>query len=161
DLKMKAAMRRETIAVHGGFDFDPATHAVAAPIYQTVAYAFDSADHGAALFNLEAEGHRYSRISNPTTDVLEQRVAELEGGVGALATASGQAALYFALANLGDRGGNIVSTPQLYGTTHTLLSHTLPRQGIEGRFASSDAPDDVERLIDAGTRAVFCESVGN
>lgn len=154
-------MRSETIAVHGGFDFDPTTHAVATPIYQTVAYAFDSADHGAALFNLEVEGHRYSRISNPTTDVLEQRVAELEGGVGALATASGQAALYFALANLADRGGNIVATPQLYGTTYTLLSHILPRQGIEGRFAESDEPEKAERLIDADTRAVFCESVGN
>ena len=158
---MKAAMRRETIAVHGGFDFDPATHAVAVPIYQTAAYAFDSADHGAALFNLEAEGYRYSRISNPTTGVLEQRVAELEGGVGALALSSGQAALYFALSNLADRGGNIVATPQLYGTTHTLLSHMLPRQGIEGRFAASDDPAEIERLIDADTRAVFCESVGN
>jgi len=154
-------MRRETIAVHGGFDFDPATHAVAAPIYQTVAYAFDSADHGAALFNLEADGYRYSRISNPTTEILEQRVAELEGGVGALALASGQSALYFALANLADQGGNVVATPQLYGTTHTLLSHILPRQGVEGRFAASDAPGDLERLIDEDTRAVFCESVGN
>lgn len=158
---MKAVMRRETIAVHGGFDFDPATHAVATPIYQSVAYAFDSADHGAALFNLEAEGYRYSRISNPTTEVLEHRVAELEGGVAALALASGQAALYFAFANLADRGGNIVATPQLYGTTHTLLAHILPRQGIEGRFAESDAPEALERLIDGNTRAVFCESVGN
>jgi O-acetylhomoserine (thiol)-lyase len=154
-------MRKETIAVHGGFDFDPATHAVAAPIYQTVAYAFDSADHGAALFNLEIEGHRYSRISNPTTAVLEERVAELEGGVGALAVASGQAALFFAIANLADRGGNVVATPQLYGTTHTMLNHMLPRQGIQGRFADSDSPDDLERLIDADTRAVYCETVGN
>jgi O-acetylhomoserine (thiol)-lyase len=154
-------MQRETIAVHGGFDFDPATHAVAPPIYQTVAYAFDSADHGAALFNLEADGYRYSRISNPTTEVLEKRVAALEGGVGALALASGQAALYFAFLNLADGGGNIVATPQLYGTTHTLLSHILPRQGIEGRFAETDSPEAVERLIDADTRAVFCESVGN
>ena len=159
--RMKVAMQRETIAVHGGFDFDPTTHAVAAPIYQTVAYAFDSADHGAALFNLEAEGYRYSRISNPTTEVLEKRVAALEGGVEAIALASGQAALYFALANLADRGGNIVATPQLYGTTHTLLSHILPRQGIEGRLAQSDAPEAAERLIDENTRAVFCESVGN
>ena len=154
-------MRRETIAVHGGFDFDPTTHAVATPIYQTVAYAFDSADHGAALFDLEIEGFRYSRISNPTTVVLEERVAELEGGVAALALASGQAATYHALANLADRGGNIVATPQLYGTTHTLLSHVLPRQGIESRFAESDAPEDLERLIDEGTRGVFCETVGN
>jgi O-acetylhomoserine (thiol)-lyase len=158
---MRAEMQRETVAVHGGFDFDPATHAVAAPIYQTVAYAFDSADHGAALFNLEVEGYRYSRISNPTTEVLEKRVAALEGGVEAIALASGQAALYFALVNLADQGGNIVATPQLYGTTHTLLSHILPRQGIEGRFAQSDAPEAAERLIDENTRAVFCESVGN
>src|SRR5579862_2849408 len=154
-------MRSETIAIHAGYEPDPATKSVAVPIYQTASYAFDSADHGAALFNLEAEGYRYSRISNPTTAVLEQRVAELEGGVGALALSSGQAALYFALSNLADRGGNIVATPQLYGTTHTLLSHMLPRQGIEGRFAASDDPAEIERLIDADTRAVFCESVGN
>ena len=154
-------MRRETIAVHAGFDCDPATHAVATPIYQTAAYAFDSADHGAALFNLEVDGFRYSRISNPTTNVLEQRVAELEGGVGAIALASGQAALYYAFANLADCGGNIVATPQLYGTTHSLLSHVLPRQGIHGRFAASDQAADIERLIDADTKAVFCESVGN
>ena len=154
-------MRRETIAVHAGFDDDPTTHAVAAPIYQTVAYAFDSADHGAALFNLEIDGFRYSRISNPTTSVLEQRVAQLEGGVGAISLASGQAALYYAFLTLADGGGNIVSTPQLYGTTHSLLSHVLPRQGIEGRFAASDQAADIERLIDDNTRAVFCESVGN
>src|SRR6516162_11812202 len=104
-------MRKETIAVHGGFDFDPATHAVAAPIYQTVAYAFDSADHGAALFNLEIEGHRYSRISNPTTAVLERRIAELEGGVEALCVSTGQAALNYAILNLADMGTNIVSVP--------------------------------------------------
>ena len=161
DRLVGAVMRRETIAVHGGFDFDPTTHAVATPIYQTVAYAFDSADHGAALFDLEIEGFRYSRISNPTTVVLEERVAELEGGVAALALASGQAATYHALANLADRGGNIVATPQLYGTTHTLLSHVLPRQGIASRFAESDAPEHLERLIDESTRAVFCETVGN
>ena len=113
-------MRNETIAIHAGYDPDPATKSVAVPIYQTVAYAFDSADHGAALFNLETEGYRYSRIANPTTAVLEKRVAELEGGVGALAVATGQAALHFALVNLADTGGNIVSVPQLYGTTHTL-----------------------------------------
>jgi O-acetylhomoserine (thiol)-lyase len=154
-------MRSETIAVHGGFNFDPVTGAAATPIYQTAAYAFDSADHAAALFNLETEGFRYSRISNPTTAMLEERVADLEGGVGALAVASGQAATYYALANLADRGGNIVATPQLYGTTHTLLAHILPRQGIDGRFAESDAPDDLERLIDENTRGIFCETVGN
>src|ERR1700712_3532785 len=126
-------MRDETLALHAGFDADPATRAVAVPIYQTAAYQFDSADHGAALFNLEEEGFRYSRISNPTVAVLEKRVAELEGGVAALATASGQAALFYALSNVadgGDRPGNIVTAPQLYGTTHTLMSHVLPRAGI-------------------------------
>ncbi|ABE38342.1 O-acetylhomoserine aminocarboxypropyltransferase/cysteine synthase [Rhodopseudomonas palustris] len=154
-------MRNETIAIHAGYDPDPTTKAVAVPIYQTASYAFDSADHGAALFNLETEGYRYSRIANPTSNVLEKRVAELEGGVGALAVASGQAALHYAFVNLADHGGNIVSVPQLYGTTHTLLSHVLPRQGIIGRFAESDQPDAIERLIDENTRAVFCETIGN
>ena len=154
-------MRRETISIHGGFRCDPATKAVAAPIYQNVAYEFDSADHGAALFNLETEGYRYSRISNPTTDILERRVAELEGGVAALSTASGQAALHYAIVTLADHGGNIVTTPQLYGTTHTLFAHTLRRQGIEARFAASDRCDAIEPLIDENTRAVFCESIGN
>jgi O-acetylhomoserine (thiol)-lyase len=154
-------MRRETIAIHSGFDADPTTKAVAVPIYQTAAYAFDSAAHGAALFDLEVEGYRYSRISNPTNDVLEKRLAELEGGVAALSVASGQAALYYAFLNVADAGGNIVSVPQLYGTTHTLLSSILPRQGIEGRFAAGDGPDAIARLIDENTRAVFCESIGN
>ena len=154
-------MRNETIAIHAGYDPDPTTKSVAVPIYQTVAYAFDSADHGAALFNLEADGFRYSRIANPTTSVLEKRIAELEGGVGALAVASGQAALHFALVNVADSGGNIVSVPQLYGTTHTLLGHVLPRQGIAGRFAESDQPDAIERLIDQDTKAVFAETIGN
>ena len=154
-------MRNETIAIHAGYEPDPTTKSVAVPIYQTVAYAFDSADHGAALFNLEAEGYRYSRIANPTTAVLEKRVAELEGGVGALAVATGQAALHFALVNLADGGGNIVSVPQLYGTTHTLLSHVLPRQGITARFADSDRPTRSSKLIDENTKAVFCETIGN
>ncbi len=154
-------MRSETIAIHGGFEHDPTTHAVAVPIYQSVAYAFDSADHGAALFNLEEEGYRYSRIANPTVAVLERRVAELEGGHEAVAVATGQAALHYAFVNLGDHGGNIVSVPQLYGTTHTLLAHVLPRQGIEGRFAGSDRPEDIAALIDDNTRAVFCETIGN
>jgi O-acetylhomoserine (thiol)-lyase len=154
-------MRSETIALHCGFEDDPATHAVAVPIYQSVAYAFDSADHGAALFNLEQEGYRYSRIANPTTAVLEARVAALEGGVGALAVSTGQSALYYAIANLADCGGNIVSVPQLYGTTHTLFAHILPRQGITTRFAESDGAEAIEKLIDAQTRAVFCESIGN
>ena len=154
-------MRSETIAVHAGFEHDPTTHAVAVPIYQSVAYAFDSADHGAALFNLEEEGFRYSRIANPTVNVLERRVAELEGGHSALAVATGQAALHYAIATLADHGGNIVCVPQLYGTTHTLLAHVLPRQGIVTRFAASDRPEDIERLIDGDTRAVYCESIGN
>jgi len=153
--------RRETIAIHGGYDTEPTTHAVAVPIYQTVAYEFDSAEHGAALFNLEAEGFRYSRISNPTCAVLERRVAQLEGGLAALATGSGQAALYYAVANLMDPGKNLVSVPQLYGTTHTLFAHFFRRQGIEVRFAASDRAADIETLIDHDTRAVFCESVGN
>ncbi len=154
-------MRSETIAIHGGYDVDPTTRAVAVPIYQTAAYAFDSADHGAALFDLEAEGFRYSRISNPTVAVLERRVAELDGGVGALAVATGQAALHYSLVNVADHGGNIVAPPTLYGTTHTLLQYVLPRQGIEGRFAASDHAADIEACIDERTRAVFCESVGN
>ncbi len=154
-------MRNETIAIHAGYEPEATTHAVAVPIYQTAAYAFDSADHGAALFNLETEGYRYSRIANPTSAVLEKRVAELEGGVGALAVATGQAALHFAFVNVADHGGNIVSVPQLYGTTHTLLSHILPRQGIHGRFAESDKPEAIEKLIDENTRAVFAETIGN
>src|SRR3954453_13103977 len=118
-----AGMKRETIAIHGGYENDPTTHAVAVPIYQTVSYAFDSADHGAALFNLEAEGFRYSRIGNPTNAVLERRVAALEGGVDALSVASGQAALNYAVLNITELGSNIVSVPQLYGTTHTLFAH--------------------------------------
>jgi O-acetylhomoserine (thiol)-lyase len=154
-------MKSETVAVHGGYQTDPTTKAVAVPIYQTVAYEFDSADHGAALFNLEAEGFRYSRISNPTTAVLERRVAELEGGVEALCVSSGQAALNYAVLNLTAMGTNIVSVPQLYGTTYTLFSHVLPSQGINVRFAESDSAAAIEKLIDDQTRAIFCESVGN
>src|ERR1700749_1429974 len=154
-------MRDETLALHSGFDADPATNAVAVPIYQTAAYQFESADHGAALFNLEEEGYRYSRIANPTVAVLEKRVSDLEGGFAALATASGQAALHYAFANVADIGGNIVATPQLYGTTHTLLAHVLPRQGIAARFAFDDSAEALEKMIDANTKAVFCETVGN
>ena len=154
-------MRDETIAIHCGYDVDPTTKAVAVPIYQTVAYAFDSADHGAALFNLEAEGYRYSRIGNPTTAVLERRMAALEGGVEALCVSTGQAALNYAALNVSELGTNIVSVPQLYGTTYTLFGHVLPSQGITVRFAESDHPDAIATLIDDKTRAVFCESVGN
>jgi len=154
-------MRNETIAIHGGFGCDPTTRAVAVPIYQTVAYEFDSADHGAALFNLETPGYRYSRIANPTNDVLERRVAALEGGLEALSVSTGQAALNYAMLNLTQLGSNIVSVPQLYGTTHTLFSHVLPSQGVTVRFARSDRPEAIEELIDGQTKAVFCESVGN
>ena len=154
-------MRSETIAVHGGYDVDPTTRAVAVPIYQTVAYAFDSAEHGAGLFNLEVEGYRYSRISNPTTAVLERRVAALEGGLEALSVSTGQAALHYSILNLTQIGKNIVSVPQLYGTTYTLFAHSLPSLGISVRFAETDHRSAVEQSINEDTRAVFCESVGN
>jgi len=154
-------MRRETLTLHGGFDFDPATRAVAPPIYQNVAYEFASADEAAAMFNLEQPGFRYSRISNPTVEILERRVAELEGGTSALAVASGQTALTYAFLTLADRGGSIVSPPQLYGASHTLLAHTLKRFGVDARFAASDSVDDIAAVTDETTRAIFCESVGN
>jgi O-acetylhomoserine (thiol)-lyase len=154
-------MRPETIALHGGFDCDPTTKAVAVPIYQTVAYSFDSAEHGAALFNLEIPGYRYTRINNPTTDVLEKRMAQLEGGMDALCVSSGQAALHFAALAVMEAGRNIVSVPQLYGTTHTLLGHILPQLGMRTRFARDDRPESLAALIDENTRAVFCETVGN
>src|ERR1700726_4718764 len=148
-------MKSETIAVHGGYDVEPTTKAVAVPIYQTVAYEFDSADHGAALFNLEVPGYRYTRINNPTNAVLERRVAALEGGVDALCVSSGQAAVHYAVLNLTGLDTNIVSVPQLYGTTHTLFAHLLPNQGVTVSFAESDHPDAVEKLIDDNTRGVF------
>src|SRR3984957_16082636 len=151
----------ETLAIHGGYEVDPTTKAVAVPIYQTVAYAFDSAEHGAALFNLEVEGNRYSRISNPPCDVLERRIALLEGGVGALSVSSGPAPLHSSVLNVAAIGTNIVSVPQLYGTTHTLCAHVLPQLGINVRFAESDHPAAMEKLVDDNTRAFFCESVGN
>lgn len=154
-------MKRETIAIHAGYSGDPATKAVAVPIYQTVAFEFDSAEHGAALFNLEVKGNIYTRIGNPTNAVLEQRVAALEGGVEALSVSSGMAAIEYSLINIAESGNNIVSTPQLYGATYTLLAHIFPKRGITSRFASTDHPDDIEKLIDENTRAVYCESVGN
>jgi O-acetylhomoserine (thiol)-lyase len=154
-------MKRETIAIHGGYEVDPTTKSVAVPIYQTVAYEFESADHAAALFNLEADGFRYTRIANPTTAVLERRVAALEGGLEALCVASGQAAVNYAVLNVTGMGCNIVSVPQLYGTTHTLFAYLLPSQGVTVRFAEPDRPDSMERLIDDKTRAIFCESIGN
>ena len=159
--RVTGKMKSDTIAVHGGYETEPTTRAVAVPIYQTVAYEFESADHGAALFNLEVEGYRYSRIANPTTAVLERRIAELEGGIEALCVSTGQAVLNYAMLNLADMGTNIVSVPQLYGTTHTLFAHVLPSQGIAVRFAESDAPGAIEKLIDDNTKAVFAESIGN
>ena len=154
-------MRPETIALHAGYDSDPATKAVAVPIYQTVAYSFDSAAHGAALFDLEVEGFRYTRIGNPTSAVLETRVAELEGGIDALVVSSGQSAMYYTVLNLVEPGRNLVSVPQLYGTTHTLLAHILPRFGIKVKFGRTDQPAELESLIDGNTRGLFCETVGN
>ena len=154
-------MKPETIAIHSGYEVAPTTKSVAVPIYQTVAYAFDSADHAAALFNLEAEGFRYTRIQNPTTAVLERRVAALEGGLEAMCVSSGQAAVNYAVLNVTELGCNIISVPQLYGTTHTLFAHILPGQGVTVRLAQSDQPEAIAKLIDDKTRAVFCESVGN
>jgi len=154
-------MRDETKLIHSGYETEPTTHAVATPIYQTVAYEFDSAQHGADLFNLAVPGNIYTRIMNPTTDVLEQRVADLEGGVGALALSAGSAAITYAIQNITTVGTNIVATPQLYGGTYTLFAHMFPNQGVEVRFADDDSAEAIGRLIDENTRAVFCESIGN
>lgn len=154
-------MRDATLALHHGFACDSATQAVAVPIYQTVAYEFDSAEHGAALFNLEVPGNIYTRIMNPTTDVLEKRMAALEGGIAGLAVSSGAAAITYAIQTLAGVGDNIVATPQLYGGTYTLFAHMLPNAGIEVRFAADDRPESVAKLIDAKTKAVYCESIGN
>ncbi|MDE2783780.1 MAG: O-acetylhomoserine aminocarboxypropyltransferase/cysteine synthase [Gemmatimonadota bacterium] len=154
-------MRDETIAIHGGFKSDPATHAVAVPVYQTVAYQFDDAQHGADLFNLAVPGNIYTRIMNPTQAVLEERVAGLEGGVAALALSAGSAAVTYSILNLAAAGDNIVTVPQLYGGTYTLFAHTLPGMGIEVRFAAGDSPEDLARLVDGRTKAIFCESIGN
>ena len=154
-------MRDETIAIHSGFGSDPATHAVAVPVYQTVAYQFDNAQHGADLFNLAVPGNIYTRIMNPTQAVLEERVAGLEGGVAALALSAGSAAVTYSILNLATAGDNVVTVPQLYGGTYTLFAHTLPGMGIEVRFAEGDSPEDLAKLIDGRTKAIFCESIGN
>ena len=154
-------MKDETIAIHAGYETCPTTHAVAVPIYQTVAYEFDDAQHGADLFNLAVPGNIYTRIMNPTHAVLEERIASMERGVGALALASGSAAVNYSILNLAEAGDNIVSVPQLYGGTYTLFAHMLPKQGIEVRFAEGDGPEDLEKHIDGKTKAVFCESIGN
>ncbi|WP_139671497.1 bifunctional O-acetylhomoserine aminocarboxypropyltransferase/cysteine synthase [Pseudomonas sp. F16(2018)] len=154
-------MKLETLAIHAGFSPDPTTKAVAVPIYQTTSFAFDDTQHGADLFDLKVAGNIYSRIMNPTNDVLEQRMAALEGGVGALAVASGMAAITYAIQTVAEAGDNIVSVAKLYGGTYNLLAHTLPRQGITTRFAAHDDIAALEALIDERTKAVFCESIGN
>ncbi|NLG76767.1 MAG: O-acetylhomoserine aminocarboxypropyltransferase/cysteine synthase [Xanthomonadaceae bacterium] len=154
-------MKDQTIAVHGGYEIDPTTRSVATPIYQTVSYEFENAQHGADLFNLAVPGNIYTRIMNPTSDVLEKRVAMLEGGVASLALSAGSAAVNYSILNLAEAGDNIVTTPQLYGGTYTLFAHMLPKLGIEVRFAEGDSPADLEKLIDKKTKAIFCESIGN
>lgn len=156
-----ADWRLETLAVHGGYRPDPTTRAAAVPIYQTVAFAFDDTQHGADLFDLKVQGNIYSRIMNPTNDVLEQRVAALEGGVGALALASGQAAVTYSILTIAEAGDNIVSSSTLYGGTYNLFAHTLPQYGISTRFADPRDPAAFDALIDARTKAIFAESVGN
>ncbi|MGB5486183.1 MAG: aminotransferase class I/II-fold pyridoxal phosphate-dependent enzyme, partial [Lysobacterales bacterium] len=154
-------MKDQTLAIHAGFKSDPTTKATAVPVYQTVAYEFDNAQHGADLFNLAVPGNIYTRIMNPTTDVLEQRCAELEGGIAALCVSAGSAAINYAVLNIAEQGNNIVSVPLLYGGTYTLFKHMLPRQGIEVRFAADDSIEAMQALIDEKTTAVFCESIGN
>ncbi len=154
-------MRIETLAVHAGYSPDPTTKSVAVPIYQTVAYAFDSAQHGADLFDLKVAGNIYTRMMNPTTDVLEKRVAALEGGIAAVAVASGMSAITYAIQAIAEAGDNIVSASTLYGGTYNLFAHTFPQQGLEVRFADPRDPASFAPLIDARTKAIFCESVGN
>jgi O-acetylhomoserine (thiol)-lyase len=151
----------ETQSVHAGYSPDPTTKAVAVPIYQTAAYAFDSAQHGADLFDLKVPGNIYTRIMNPTQDVLEKRVAALEGGLAALALASGQAAVTYAIQTIAEAGDNIISSTALYGGTYNLFAHTLPQFGITTRFADHKNPDSFAPLIDERTKAIFVESLGN
>ena len=151
-------MKIETIAIHGGYQSEPTTRAAVTPIYQTTSYTFEDTQHGADLFDLKVEGNIYTRIMNPTTAVLEKRVAEMEGGVGALALASGMAAITYAVLTIAESGDNIVSTSKLYGGTYNLFAHTFPRLGIEVRFAE---PEEIAGKIDDATKAVFCESLGN
>jgi O-acetylhomoserine (thiol)-lyase len=160
-LEPTPTMKFETLVVHAGFAPDPTTRAVAVPIYQTTSYAFDDTQHGADLFDLKVAGNIYTRIMNPTTDVLEQRLTALEGGVGALALASGQAAVTYAILTITEAGQNVISSSALYGGTYNLFAHTLPQYGIQVKFADHRDPTTFEGLIDAGTRAIFCESVGN
>ena len=154
-------MKIETQAIHAGFDDDPTTRAVAAPIYQTTSYSFRDTQHGADLFNLAEAGNIYTRIMNPTSDILEQRVAAMEGGAAALCVASGMAAITAAMQTLCAAGDNFVSVSQLYGGTYNLFAHTFPQQGIEVKMASGDDIAALEALIDDNTKAIFCESIGN
>jgi O-acetylhomoserine (thiol)-lyase len=158
---MSVIMKLESLALHHGYESEATTKAAAVPIYQTTSYTFDNTQHGADLFDLKVSGNIYTRIMNPTTDVLEQRLAAMEGGIGALAVASGMAAITYAIQCLCDVGANIVSTSQLYGGTYNLFAHTLPRQGIDVRMVSYDDFNGFETAIDANTRAIFCESIGN
>lgn len=154
-------MKLETLSIHAGYSPDPTTKAVAVPIYQTTSYAFDDTQHGADLFDLKVPGNIYTRIMNPTNDVLEQRVAALEGGIAAVAVASGMAAITYAIQTIAQVGDNIVSVAKLYGGTYNLMAHTFPRIGIEARFAPHDDLLALEALIDEKTKAVFCESITN
>ena len=154
-------MKKATLAIHAGYETDPTTKSVAVPIYQTVAYEFDSAQHGADLFDLAVPGNIYTRIMNPTNDVLEQRMAAMEGGIAGLAVGSGMAAINYSVLTIAKAGDNIISTPQLYGGTYTLFAHMFPSQGIEVRFAEDDSAEAIEKLIDDKTKAVYCETIGN
>ncbi|MFT5807666.1 MAG: O-acetylhomoserine (thiol)-lyase [Moritella dasanensis] len=154
-------MKLESLALHHGYESEATTKAAAVPIYQTTSYTFDNTQHGADLFDLKVPGNIYTRIMNPTTDVLEQRLAAIEGGIGALAVASGMAAITYAIQALTQVGDNIVSTSQLYGGTYNLFAHTLPRQGVDVRMAAFDDFAGLEALIDDNTKALFCESIGN
>ena len=154
-------MKFETIAIHGGYTPEPTTKSVAVPIYQTTSYSFDDTQHGADLFDLKVAGNIYTRIMNPTSDVLEKRVAAMEGGIGALALASGSAATTYAIMTICEAGDNIISTSTLYGGTYTLFAHQLPRFGVDVKFGDYNDIPSLEKLIDKKTKAIFCESIGN
>ena len=159
-LKVKFQLKIETLAIHAGYQAEKTSRAAVTPIYQTVAYTFDNTQHGADLFDLKVPGNIYTRIMNPTTAVLEERLVKMEGGIGALAVASGMSAIHYAILTISGSGDNIVSTPSLYGGTYNLFAHSLPRNGLEVRFCGNN-PESIEPLIDDKTRAVFCESIGN
>jgi O-acetylhomoserine (thiol)-lyase len=154
-------MKFDTLALHAGYEIDPTTKSMAVPIYQTTSYAFDDTQHGADLFDLKVKGNIYTRIMNPTSDVLEQRIAALEGGVGALALASGLAAITYAIMTIAEAGDNIIATSALYGGTYNLLAHTLPQYGISVQFVDANDPQAAAALINDRTKAIFCESIGN